>query len=116
MKTKLIKWLSMGLGWCMLSAFLPTFAYAAETAKGNYEEVEVWRRTDVILESTKAYQNPYKEVEIDAVFTHEDGTKITLYGFWNGGDEWRVRFAPTKEGLWSYEITCSDTANRGLHG
>ncbi len=115
MKVKLIKWLSLGLCVCMLSAFLPLLAYAVERAGDNYEEVEVWKRTDVILKSTVEYENPYKEVEIDAVFTHEDGTKIPLYGFWNGGDEWRVRFAPTKEGLWSYEINCSDTANRGLH-
>jgi hypothetical protein len=115
MKTRLEKWLSGVLCLCMLSAFMPILPLAAEDGEGKYEEVEVWRRTDIILESTKEYKNPYKEVEIDAVFTHEDGTKIALYGFWNGGDEWRVRFAPTKEGLWSYEITCSDTANRGLH-
>lgn len=75
-----------------------------------------WKRTDIVLTSTLEYSNPYLDVSLDAVFTHEDGTKIGLYGFWNGGNEFRVRFAPTKTGKWTYEITCSDTQNAGLHG
>ena len=61
---------------------------------------EVWKRIDIILESAVDYADPYNETDIDAVFTHEDGTEIKLYGFWNGGREFRVRFAPTKTGLW----------------
>lgn len=76
---------------------------------------EVWKRTDIILTSEKDYDNPYLDVEMDAVFEHTDGTKIHLYGFWNGDNEWRVRFSPTKTGTWSYTITCSDTKNAGLH-
>ena len=76
----------------------------------------VWKRTDIVLTSTVEYDNPYADVTLDAVFTHEDGTKIALYGFWNGGNEFRIRFAPTKTGRWTYETTCSDTGNTGLHG
>lgn len=78
-------------------------------------QAEVWKRTDLILTSDKEYTNPYLDVEIDAVFEHTDGTKIHLYGFWNGEDEWRVRFSPTKTGTWSYTVTSSDTSNTGLH-
>ena len=113
MKHRFLRWISLGLSLCLLSAFLPTFA---ETVQNHYEKVEVWRRTDIVLKSRKKYENPYKDVELDAVFTHEDGTRIALYGFWNGGDEWRVRFSPTKVGLWSYEIKCSDSENTGLNG
>ena len=88
---------------------------AAASVPDNYEKVEVWRRKDIILKSEKKYDNPYKDVDIDAVFTHEDGTEINLYGFWNGGDEWRVRFAPTKTGKWDYVITCSDKDNASLN-
>lgn len=117
MKTKLVKILSVLLACCCL---IPYGVSAATTAQAvyedRYEQVEVWKRTDVILKSSKTYDNPYKDVEIDAVFTHEDGTEIKLYGFWNGENEWRVRFAPTKVGVWSYQITASDTANSSLHG
>lgn len=77
--------------------------------------VEVWKRTDIILNSKKEYSNPYLDVEIDAVFEHTDGTEIKLFGFWNGDNEWRVRFSPTKTGIWSYRITSSDTSNEELH-
>lgn len=113
MKNMFLKMISLGLSICLLSAFLPVFA---DTPSENCERVEVWRRTDIILKSRKKYGNPYKDVELDAVFTHEDGTRISLYGFWNGGDEWRVRFAPSKTGLWTYEISCSDPDNPDLHG
>ena len=115
MKIHLLKIISVILVLCTLSVYLPVFAQADSIVTHNYEQVELWKRTDVILKSDVTYQNPYKDVEIDATFTHEDGTKISLYGFWNGDDEWRVRFAPTKLGVWSYKITCSNTADTGLH-
>ena len=80
------------------------------------ETVPLWHRTDIVLHSGRAYQNPYTDVEIDAVFTHEDGDEISLYGFWNGGDEWRIRFAPTKTGRWNYVVRCSDADNGDLNG
>ncbi|MCL2752393.1 MAG: DUF4038 domain-containing protein [Firmicutes bacterium] len=52
----------------------------------------------------------------DAVFTAPDGTKMTMPGFWDGGDIFKVRFAPTMTGLWTYETVCSDAADAGLHG
>ncbi len=82
----------------------------------NQYQAQIWKRTDILLTSGRKYANPYRDVTLDAVFTHEDGTRIALYGFWNGGNEFRVRFAPTKTGIWSYEITCSDPENTGLHG
>ncbi len=79
------------------------------------ERCEVFCRTDVILHSEKKYDNPYKDVRIDAVFTHESGETIRLFGFWYGGDEYRVRFSPTKTGAWDYVITCSDEENADLN-
>ena len=88
---------------------------AASSGAESSDKVEVWRRTDIILTSNKEYKNAYADVDIDAVFTHEDGTSIHLYGFWNGKNEWRVRFSPTKTGVWNYVISCSDTDNASLH-
>lgn len=116
MKTKIVKVLSVLLAACCLLPYgMSACATAQKIYEDRYEQIEVWKRTDVILKSDKTYANPYKDVEIDAVFTHEDGTEIKLYGFWNGGNEWRVRFAPTKTGIWSYQITASDTENTSLH-
>ena len=110
MKRKTLKLLSIMLGLCMAA---PCCIAAADS--DVLEKVEVWERTDIILKSEKSYKNPYLDVDIDATFTHEDGTEIKLYGFWNGGDEWRVRFSPTKKGVWTYVITCTDGTNASLH-
>ena len=75
---------------------------------------EVWSPVEILLRSTVDYANPYVETEIDATFTHTDGTVITIPGFWMGGNTWAVRFSPTKAGEWSYKITCSDKSNQGL--
>ncbi len=78
--------------------------------------IPIWQRGDIVLHSEKQYDNPYTDVDVDAVFIHESGDEIRLYGFWNGGDEWRVRFAPTKTGEWTYTVYCSDPANTSLNG
>ena len=77
-------------------------------------DAEVWSPVEINLQSTVSYGNPYLETEIDATFTHTDGTKITLPGFWKEGSTWAVRFSPTKEGDWTFKVTCKDTANTGL--
>ena len=77
-------------------------------------EVKVFKRCEIVLSSTKTYENPFLDTEIDAVFTHESGRKITLPGFWNGGNEWKVRFSPDEAGKWEYTVTCSDKDNISL--
>ncbi len=94
-----------------------TAFFGMNPIRANADEiVPLWHRTDIVLHSGTEYENPYLDVEIDAVFTHEDGDEIFLYGFWNGGDEWHVRFAPTKTGRWDYVVRCSDPDNKGLNG
>ncbi|MGM9637628.1 MAG: DUF5060 domain-containing protein, partial [Eubacteriales bacterium] len=80
MKKIYIRILSFLLTLCLGIAYLPSIAEAAAESLEDYEKVEIWKRTDIILKSEKEYDNPYKEVELDAVFTHEDGTAIHLYG------------------------------------
>ncbi len=112
MKKNAVKFFALILIFCIFTGSLSAVSFSGYE---NMEQVQVWRRTDIILNSGKHYDNAYADVDIDAVFTHEDGTEIKLYGFWNGDDEWRVRFAPTKTGVWEYTVTCSDTENAGLH-
>ena len=57
------------------------------------------------------YTNPYdaREVSLDGIFTGPDGTQMTVPGFWDGKDSWRVRFTPSAEGEWRYQLTVKDT-------
>lgn len=84
-------------------------------AEADYK-TEVWKPVEITFTSSVEYLKPFISTEIDAVFTHTDGTTITLPGFWKEGDTWAVRFSPTKVGQWTYKVTCKDAENTGLNG
>ena len=52
-------------------------AFGSVIAAGETVETEVWKPTEITLKSSKEYKNPYTDVDIDAVFTHADGTRIS---------------------------------------
>ncbi|AQX78942.1 hypothetical protein BWO91_02045 [Plantibacter flavus] len=77
--------------------------------------VEQWTRHEVQLTSTQEYAHPDTDVSITAHFRGPSGQVIELPGFWDGGDAFAVRFAPTETGRWTYTVTASDETNAGLH-
>ena len=89
-------------------------SFPALTARAEGLETPVWTPVEITLTAAVKYKNPYKDTEIDAVFTHTDGTVITLPGFWDGSQTWKVRFSPTKTGTWNYKITCKNAEDTGL--
>ena len=70
-------------------------------ACGRWQETELAFRPDVHL------GNPYVDAGLEAVFVHEDGLELRRPGFWDGGNTWRVRFAPTLEGRWRWTVRAS---------
>lgn len=68
------------------------------------------------LVSSRGYEDPFSEIELDAVFEHESGKQYRVPAFWAGDSVWRFRFAPPDLGKYSYVTCCSDTENTGLHG
>jgi len=78
-------------------------------------KVDQWNVAEITLTSTKSYADPFKDVEISAIFLGPDQTIITRPGYWDGGNKWKIRFAPTKQGNWSYIVTASDISDTGLH-
>lgn len=76
--------------------------------------VEQWRTIDIIINSKKVYHNPFTDVDVTGIFTHADGTQIKLLGFWDGNDQWIIRFAPTLVGEWHYTISSTEPSDEGL--
>ncbi len=68
------------------------------------------------LTSGRAYDNPYTEVSVNALFEGPNGEKLTVPAYWAGGTTFKVRFAPTSEGTWTYTTACTNKADRGLNG
>jgi len=78
-------------------------------------QVERWSIHEISLFSRENYGNPYRDVVVSAVFTGPDGVEITREAFWCGGNGWKVRFAPTAAGKWSWRTVCSNPRDSGLH-
>ncbi|HPD28861.1 MAG TPA: DUF4038 domain-containing protein [Phycisphaerae bacterium] len=65
--------------------------------------------------------NPYLNgPSVTATFTGTSGPAsgkvLTMKGFWDGGNVWRVRFAPTAQGDWSWTTSSTDAGMNGFSG
>ena len=75
-----------------------------------------WSKYQINFTSASTYAEPIYEVqEFYAVFTSPTGRALRINGFWDGGTDWKVRFAPDELGDWTYTTYCSDSLNQGLH-
>ncbi|MFC4873499.1 DUF4038 domain-containing protein [Negadavirga shengliensis] len=98
-----------------LSAIIVTTLASCEG--GNLiETVGQWTVYEITLQSDHSYDNPYTEVDLYAVFTDEKGAEIRRPGFWDGGNTWKIRFAPPEpDHTYSWETT-APADDAGLNG
>lgn len=69
-----------------------------------------WGRFECTVANATVYQYPYRDVTLNATFSRPDGSKVTFWGFYDGGSTWRLRFMPDQLGLWTYKTEFSDGA------
>lgn len=80
------------------------------------KEVKIWDKYEAEFKSSKSYENPIYQVnQFEVVFISPTGRERIVYGFWDGGNSWKVRFMPDELGGWSWTTTCSDKENSGLN-
>jgi len=77
--------------------------------------LHAWQRWEHVLTSARNYDNPYADVTLRVSYTGPRGRSLRAYGFWDGGDTFRIRCAFPEPGAWQWETDCSDAANPGLH-
>lgn len=81
--------------------------------------VGLYERYEIVFESAVPVRNPIQDVDLRVEFRHLDGdhpsTVSIVRAFWDGGNIWRARFAPSHSGRWSWSSTCSSPENAGLH-
>lgn len=81
--------------------------------------IHQWDVFSITLNSKKNYSNPYKDIPLTkgkdlliATFIGTGGNalnkRIEIVGFWNGGSEWKVNFAPPESGRWKYTTYSTD--------
>lgn len=62
-------------------------------------------------------KNPFTDIVLTATFTHTASQKtITVDGFYDGNDLFRIRFMPTEQGEWSFTTHSSEPSLNGQKG
>lgn len=83
------------------------------TAAGAAVKVQQYHVRDLSLAGSKTHDNNFM-VDVSATFEGPKGEKLTIPGFYEGGNTWRIRFSPVSLGKWSYATQCQ--ADARMHG
>jgi hypothetical protein len=86
--------------------------------------MHTWEVYSLSFKSARIYSNPYADIPVtkgnDLLTVTFRGTggkaknlELKVAGFWRGGSEWRVNFAPPAAGRWAFESVSTD---KGLNG
>jgi hypothetical protein len=101
----------------LIANTLLLLSFSALALASQTDETAIWHKYEIRLTSDKDYVNPIYDINtFSVVFTSASGREKTVNGFWDGERDWKVRFMPDEPGAWSWQSTCSDESNGGLHG
>jgi len=92
-----------------LSFLTPLVALA-----GQAETRHVWEKVEINLQSQRAYENPYTDVQVWLDLQGPDFDR-RCYGFWDGGSTFRVRILATAPGRWTW-ASGANVPDPGLQG
>jgi hypothetical protein len=72
----------------------------AKTASAEERAATAGMPTEWSFVSGKQYDDPFNQVDVDAVVTLPSGGDERVPGFWAGGSTWKVRYAPPAPGIY----------------
>lgn len=75
----------------------------------------VWELQEIELHAGRHYDNPYADVLL-WVDLKGPGFAQRVYGFWDGGNTFRVRIVATAPGRWTWSSGSNQPSDRGLTG
>lgn len=77
--------------------------------------VEQWGRHEVVLQTARAYANPFTDVRLTAEFRCGDHV-LHVTGFCDGPRTFKLRLMPTVQGTWTYVTRSNDPGLDGRRG
>jgi hypothetical protein len=92
-----------------LMVFAAPLAAYADPQSGS-AEVKQWGRFERSVPNSRPYADPYRDVTLEVTYTRPDGTTVPFWGFYDGGNTWKMRFMPDQTGVWRYTARFSDGA------
>ena len=105
------KWFKYNSGTILLILFLSVFA---KDVVAENETTHVFDRVEITLISANKYINPYTDVEV-WVELRGPGFNKRCYGYWDGDNNYKVRFTSVCAGKWSW-VSGSNQNDAGLNG
>jgi hypothetical protein len=116
-----------------LSVLFFIISFSLVLAQNKVVKIEKWNPNDFEFKTTITWQfSPTSPFEVDfyAEIIGPENIKMTLPGFYDGNDTWKIRFAPTKTGKWTItthsdvleldnkqiEIECIPNTKSNMHG
>src|SRR5262245_31972087 len=75
---------------------------SADTLEQSTVEVARWDVHEFSTTGRAQVANPFRDAALVGEFVSPSGRKTVIDGFYDGGDTWRLRFAPSEQGEWSY--------------
>ena len=103
----------------LLTAYVFLMPTAVATTSANplaetATTVERWDTYERSLSAADSYANPFQDVQVAVTFIHvSSGARLTVDGFYDGGNTWRYRFMPMQLGTWNWTTASND---HGLDG
>ena len=101
-------------GWDFARAWLATLEHidtgtasgmeTLESAPRTLVEVPRWQVHEFELHGRSHVERPFGDAALVGEFTAPSGQTTLVEGFHDGGDTWRLRFAPSEEGEWRYRL------------
>ena len=81
----------------------------------SIDSSQQWDVFETSFTSTKSYNNPFVDVQVDVLFSKDD-KEWKIPAFWDGENVWKVRFAAPETGIFLYRVVSSDKSNKSLNG
>lgn len=77
----------------------------------NTQAATLYNKVEIQVDLAATYQNPYdhREIVLAATFTSPNNELYRVSGFWNGINQWLVRFTPSAVGNWQYSLQVTDS-------
>jgi hypothetical protein len=80
----------------------------------NFPVVRIWEMHEITLTAEQRYDNYYTEV---TCWVELEGSNFSqrVYGFWDGGNSFKVRVVATEAGEWTWTSGSNQTGDEGLN-
>jgi hypothetical protein len=102
----------LALGWGALAARGEAAELHSSLQRG---EAHVWETQEITMRSARDYENPYVDV-VCWIDLEAPGFEGRVYGFWDGGRVFKVRFVATSPGEWRWRTGSNQEDDEGLTG